>query len=36
MPRFIVERSFEPPLTRDELDEVERRMAPCLDLYGVR
>jgi hypothetical protein len=36
MPRFIVERSFEPPLTRDELGEVERRMAPCLDIYGVR
>jgi len=36
MPRFIVERSFEPPLTRDELGEVERRMAPCLELYGVR
>jgi hypothetical protein len=36
MTRFIVERSFEPPLTRDELSEVERRMAPCLELYGVR
>ena len=36
MPRIIVERSFETPLTRQELDAVEARMAPCLDLYNVR
>ncbi len=36
MPRFVVERSFEPPLTQAELDEIEARMAPCLDIYGVR
>jgi hypothetical protein len=36
MPRFIVERSFSPPLTELELDAVEQRMAPCLDLYNVR
>jgi len=36
MPNIIVERSFEAPLTQDELDAVETRMAPCLDLYQVR
>jgi hypothetical protein len=36
MPRIIVERSFETPLTREELDIVEARMGPCLDLYKVR
>ena len=36
MTRIIVERSFEAPLTKDELHAVETRMAPCLDLYGVR
>jgi hypothetical protein len=35
MPRIIVERSFETPLTKDDLSAVEARMAPCLDLYGV-
>ena len=36
MPRVIVERSFEAPFTQDDLDAVEARMAPCLDLYNVR
>jgi hypothetical protein len=36
MPRIIVERTFEMPLTQQELDAVEARMAPCLDLYNVR
>jgi hypothetical protein len=36
MPRIIVERSFETPLTQEELGAVEARMAPCLDLYNVR
>ncbi|RWO53943.1 nickel-binding protein [Mesorhizobium sp.] len=36
MPRIIVERSFEAPFTQQELDAVEARMAPCLDLYDVR
>jgi hypothetical protein len=36
MPRFIVERTFTPPLTEDELKATEGRMAPCLDLYRVR
>ncbi len=36
MPRFIVERSFSPPMTEQELDAVGERMAPCLDLHGVR
>jgi hypothetical protein len=36
MPHVIVERSFETPLTQEELSAVEARMAPCLDLYNVR
>jgi hypothetical protein len=36
MPRIIVERSFEQPLTEEELRAVEGRMAPCLELYDVR
>ena len=36
MARIIVERTFETPLTQGELDAVEARMAPCLDLYNVR
>jgi hypothetical protein len=36
MPRIIVERSFETPLTEEELKATEARMAPCLDLYRVR
>lgn len=36
MPRIIVERTFDAPFTQQELDAVEARMAPCLDLYDVR
>lgn len=36
MPIFIVDRSFSPPLTENELKETEERMAPCLELYDVR
>ena len=36
MPRVIVERAFETPLTQEELTAVEKRMAPCLELYNVR
>ncbi|MDN3562981.1 DUF4242 domain-containing protein [Paeniroseomonas aquatica] len=36
MPRFIVERTFEPPLTPEDLHGVEGRMAPCLELYRVQ
>lgn len=36
MPLFIVERSFSPPLTLEELAATEERMAPCLDIYNVR
>ena len=36
MPRVIVERSFPTPFTQNDLDAVEARMAPCLDLYNVR
>ncbi|QSP95861.1 DUF4242 domain-containing protein [Marinobacter salinisoli] len=35
MPKFIVERSFEPPLTQEELKATEERMLPCLELYDV-
>jgi hypothetical protein len=36
MPRIIVERSFDQPLTQDDVDARGRRIADCLDLYGVR
>ena len=36
MPRIIVERSFDPPLTQDDVDAASRRVAGCLDLYRVR
>jgi hypothetical protein len=36
MTRIIVERTFEPPLTEEDLRAVETRMAACLDLYQVR
>lgn len=36
MPQIIVERSFETPLTEEELKAIEDRMAPCLELYRVR
>ena len=36
MPHIIVERTFDTPLTQEELSAVEARMAPCLDLYNVR
>jgi hypothetical protein len=36
MPHVIVERTFDKPLTQDELTAVETRMAPCLGLYNVR
>jgi hypothetical protein len=36
MPRIIVERRFDPPLTEAELAATEARMAPCLELYDVR
>ena len=36
MRRIVVERSFEPPLTEEELRAIEGRMASCLDLYQVR
>lgn len=32
----IVERRFAEPLTVAELQEVEQRMATCLDIYRVR
>ena len=35
MPRIIVERSFDPPLTEEDLRLTEARMAPCLNLYRV-
>ncbi len=36
MPKFIVERTFNPPLTPEELADTEKRMAPCLDIYDVQ
>jgi hypothetical protein len=36
MPHIMVERAFDPPLTEEDLRSVEQRMAPCLELYGVR
>jgi hypothetical protein len=36
MPHIIVERTFDTPLTQEELAAVEARMAPCLDLYNVQ
>jgi len=36
VPHIIVERTFEAPLTEADRREVELRMGPCLDLYGVR
>lgn len=36
MHRFIVERTFSPPITDRELSAVEARMAPCLDMHDVR
>ena len=35
MPKFIVERSFDVPLTKEQLVATEERMAPCLDIYDV-
>jgi len=36
MARVIVERNFPAALGQEELSAVEKRMKPCLDLYGVR
>lgn len=36
MQRFIVERSFSPPMSDQELRDVGARMAPCLELHQVR
>ena len=35
MQRFIVERSFSPPMSDSELSAISERMAPCLELHGV-
>jgi len=35
MPHIIVERSFDPPLTQEDLDSVARRVSDCLELYRV-
>ena len=36
MEKFIVERSFTSPFSDQDLSDVGERMAPCLDLHGVR
>jgi hypothetical protein len=36
MQHFIVERTFSPPLSDQDLSAVTARMAPCLELHQVR
>jgi hypothetical protein len=36
MPRIIVERSFEPPISQEDLSAAMQRIGGCVDLYGVR
>jgi hypothetical protein len=36
MPRIIVERSFDPPISQEDLNACFQRIGGCLDLYGVR
>ena len=36
MQHFIVERSFSPPFSDQELSAVAERMAPCLEMHQVR
>ena len=36
MPRIIVERSFDPPISQEVMDATSQRVGSCLDLYGVR
>lgn len=36
MSRVIVERNFPEPLQKADLEAVEERMKPCLDLYHVQ
>lgn len=36
MPRVIVERTFEIPMTDEEFRAVDARIGKCLDLYQVR
>jgi hypothetical protein len=36
MAHVIVERSYESPVTDEQLEEAMARMGPCLQRYGVR
>jgi len=36
MSHIIVERTFTPPLTDQEMNALMERMAPCLEIYNVR
>ena len=36
MPRIIVERSFDPPISKEQLTAISERVGGCLSLYGVR
>ena len=36
MTQFMVERTFPTPLTQQDLDDVSRRMEPCLAMHRVR
>lgn len=35
MSRIIVERTFQTPVTQEQLVSVSQRLSSCLDLYGV-
>ena len=36
MPRVIVERAYDPPISQETLNATMQRIGGCLDLYGVR
>jgi len=36
MPNIIVERNFDPPLTMEELQDMDERIKRCLNIYKVR
>jgi hypothetical protein len=36
MPRIIVERTFDPPISPEDLIAAMQRIGGCVDLYGAR
>jgi hypothetical protein len=36
MPRIIVERNFDSPVTDESLKSLMERMGPCLEIYKVK